>query len=55
MAVEAAVAAEAVEVEAVEVETVSNDSKQVVTAVNRQQQQQMDGDGGDLLEWRASG
>jgi hypothetical protein len=44
-----------VEVEAAEAETVSNDSKQVVMAVNRQQQQQMDGDSGDSLEWRASG
>jgi hypothetical protein len=39
----------------VEVEAVGNDGKQVVTAVSRQQQQQMDGDGGDSLEWRASG
>jgi hypothetical protein len=38
-----------------EVETVGNDGKQVVTAMNRQQQQQMDGDGSDSLEWRASG
>jgi hypothetical protein len=37
-----------------EVETVDNNGKQVVTAVNRQKQWQMDGDGGDLLEWRAS-
>jgi hypothetical protein len=43
-----------VEAEAAEAETVSNESKQVVTAVNRQQQWQMDGDGGDSLEWRAS-
>jgi hypothetical protein len=35
-----------------EVETVSNDSKQVVMAVNRRQQH---GDGGDLLGWMASG
>jgi hypothetical protein len=55
MVVEVAVAAEVVEAEAAEAETVSNDSKQVVMAVNRQQQWQMDGDSGDLLEWRASG
>jgi hypothetical protein len=35
MAAEAAVAAAEAEVEAAEVETVSNDSKQVVTAVNK--------------------
>jgi hypothetical protein len=47
-------AAEAAEAE-VEVEAVGNYGKQVVTAVNRQQHQQMDGDGGDLLEWMTSG
>jgi hypothetical protein len=54
MAAEVAVAAEVVEVEAAEAETVRNDSKQVVTTVKRQQQQQMDGHSSDLLEWRAS-
>jgi hypothetical protein len=39
MAVEAAEAATEVEAEAADAETVGNDSKQVVTAVNRQQQQ----------------
>jgi hypothetical protein len=38
MAAEAAVAAEAAEAEAAEAETVSNDSKQMVMAVNRRQQ-----------------
>jgi hypothetical protein len=36
-------------------EAVSNSGKQVVMAVSRQQQRQMDGDGSDSLEWRASG
>jgi hypothetical protein len=48
-----AVAEVEVEVE-VEVETVGNDGKQVVTAVSRQQQWQMDSDGDDSLEWRVS-
>jgi hypothetical protein len=47
-----AVAEMKAEVEA-EAETVSNDGKQVVTEVNRQQQQQIDGDSSDSLEWRA--
>jgi hypothetical protein len=53
MAAEAAVAMAEAEVE-VEAETVSNDGKQVVTAVSRQPQWKMDSDGGDSLEWRAS-
>jgi hypothetical protein len=36
-------------------ETVGDSSKQVVTAVNGQQQRLMDGDGGDSLERMASG
>jgi hypothetical protein len=38
MAAEAAMAVSEAEAEAAEAETVSNDGKQVVTAVNRQQQ-----------------
>jgi hypothetical protein len=41
-------------VEAAEAETVGNNGEQVVMAVKRRQQQLMDGDGGDLLEWMAS-
>jgi hypothetical protein len=55
MATEVAEAEAEAEAEAAEAETVSNDSNQVVMAVSRQQQWQMESDGGDLLEWRASG
>jgi hypothetical protein len=40
----------------VEAEAVGNDGKQMVMAGKRQQQQQYtDGDGGDSLQWLASG
>jgi hypothetical protein len=58
MAVEAVIATEVAEAEAeaevAEAETVSNDSNQVVMAVSRQQQWQIESDSSDSLEWRAS-